>query len=86
MKKIVSLVVLLATISLTAQQTFVLNPAMVDPDDSENFEMLIKKYGAEMAQDAVKSGLIQGWAVLKRVPGMGKVEDEKNNYLWVTIY
>ena len=86
MKKIVSLVVLLATISLTAQQTFVLNPAMVDPDDSENFEMLIKKYGAEMAQDAVSDGLIQGWAVLKRVPGMGKVEDEKNNYLWVTIY
>jgi len=86
MKKIVSLVVLLATISLTAQQTFVLNPAMVDPDDSDNFEMLIKKYGTEMAQDAVSDGLIQGWAVLKRVPGMGKVEDEKNNYLWVTIY
>ena len=48
---------------------------MVDPDDAENFEMLIKKYGKEMAQDAVDNGLIQVWAVLKRVPGIGKVED-----------
>ena len=29
---------------------------MVDPEDSENFEMLIKKYGQEMAKDAVKEG------------------------------
>ena len=39
-----------------------------------------------MAKDAVKEGLIQGWALLKRVPGMGKVEDEKINFLWVVAY
>ena len=86
MKKILLSGFLLLGFLVTAQQTFVLNPAMVDPDDAENFEILIKKYGKVMAQDAVDSGLIQGWAVLKRVPGMGKVVDEKNNYLWVTVY
>jgi hypothetical protein len=86
MKKIFLFSFLLFGLVISAQQTFVLNPAMVDPDDAENFEMLIKKYGKEMAQDAVDNGLIQGWAVLKRVPGIGKVEDEKNNYLWVSIY
>ena len=77
MKKLLFVSFLLTGFFVFAQQTFVLNPAMVDPEDSENFEMLIKKYGQEMAKDAVKEGLIQGWALLKRVPGMGKVEDEK---------
>ena len=77
MKKLLFVSFILTGFFVFAQQTFVLNPAMVDPEDSENFEMLIKKYGQEMAKDAVKEGLIQGWALLKRVPGMGKVEDEK---------
>ena len=86
MKKLLFVSFLLTGFFVFAQQTFVLNPAMVDPEDSENFEMLIKKYGQEMAKDAVKEGLIQGWALLKRVPGMGKVEDEKINFLWVVAY
>ena len=53
MKKIFLFSFLLFGLVISAQQTFVLNPAMVDPDDAENFEMLIKKYGKEMAQDAV---------------------------------
>ncbi len=86
MKKLLFVSFLLSSFCILAQQTFVLNPAMVDPEDAENFEMLIEKYGKGMAKDAVDEGIIQGWAVLKRVQGMGKVEDEKINYLWVTIY
>ena len=86
MKKLLSICFLLSSLFVVSQQTFVLNPAMVNPEDAENFEMLIKKYGKQMAEDAVKDGLIQGWALLKRVPGMGKVEDEKINYLWVVAY
>ena len=86
MKKILSLCFLLSSLFVVSQQTFVLNPSMVNPEDAENFEMLIKKYGKQMAEDAVNDGLIQGWALLKRVPGMGKVEDEKINYLWVVAY
>ena len=86
MKKILYLCILLSSLFVVSQQTFVLNPAMVNPEDAENFEMLIKKYGKEMAKDAVSAGLIQGWALLKKVPGMGKVEDEKINYLWVVSY
>ena len=86
MKKLLFLSFLFTGFFVFAQQTFVLNPAMVDPEDSENFEMLIKKYGQEIAKDAVKEGLIQGWVLLKRVPGMGKVEDEKINFLWVVAY
>ena len=86
MKKILSLCFLLSSLFVVSQQTFVLNPAMVNPEDAENFEMLIKKYGKQMAEDAVNDELIQGWALLKRVPGMGKVEDEKINYLWVVAY
>ena len=86
MKKLLSLCFLLSSLFVVSQQTFVLNPAMVNPEDGENFEMLIKKYGKKMAEDAVNEGLIQGWALLKRVPGMGKVEDEKINYLWVVAY
>tara|TARA_Y100000022_G_C13234931_1_gene369327 strand:+ start:646 stop:1389 length:744 start_codon:yes stop_codon:yes gene_type:complete len=86
MKRLLSLCFLLSSLFVVSQQTFVLNPAMVNPEDAENFEMLIKKYGKQMAEDAVNTGLIQGWALLKRVPGMGKVEDEKINYLWVVAY
>ena len=86
MKRLLSLCFLLSSLFVVSQQTFVLNPAMVNPEDAENFEMLIKKYGKQMAEDAVNDGLIQGWALLKRVPGMGKVEDEKINYLWVVAY
>ena len=53
MKKLLFVSFLLTGFFVFAQQTFVLNPAMVDPEDSENFEMLIKKYGQEMAKDAV---------------------------------
>ena len=86
MKRLLSLCFLLSSLFVVSQQTFVLNPAMVNPEDAENFEMLIKKYGKQMAEDAVEAGLIQGWAILKRVPGIGKVEDEKINYLWVVAY
>lgn len=86
MKNLLTLTFLIIGVFMSAQQTFVLNPAMVDPEDAENFEILIKKYGEEMAQDAVDNKLIQGWALLKRVPGMGKVEDEQINYLWVVVY
>ena len=86
MKRLLSLCFLLSSLFVVSQQTFVLNPAMVNPEDAENFEMLIKKYGKQMAKDAVSAGLIQGWALLKRVPGMGKVEDEEINYLWVVAY
>jgi hypothetical protein len=86
MKKIFYFSFLLTSFFVLSQQTFVLNPAMVDPDDAENFEMLIKKYGKGMAQDAVNDGIIQGWALLKRVQGIGKVEDEKINYLWVSVF
>ena len=86
MKKIFYFSFLLTSLFVLSQQTFVLNPAMVDPDDAENFEMLIKKYGKGMAQDAVNDGIIQGWALLKRVQGIGKVEDEKINYLWVSVF
>ena len=86
MKRLLPLCFLLSSLFVVSQQTFVLNPAMVNPEDAENFEMLIKKYGKQMAKDAVSAGLIQGWALLKRVPGIGKVEDEKINYLWVVAY
>ena len=67
MKKLLSLCFLLSSLFVVSQQTFVLNPAMVNPEDGENFEMLIKKYGKKMAEDAVNEGLIQGWALLKRL-------------------
>jgi len=38
MKKIFLFSFLLFGLVISAQQTFVLNPAMVDPDDAENFE------------------------------------------------
>ena len=63
MKKLI-LFLFLFTISIEAQETFMLQPVVINPADASKFEMIQKKYAKNLAQDAVNEGLLKGWALL----------------------
>ena len=83
MKKLLFLLSLSLSFGIYAQQTFMLQPVIINPEDANDFEMIQKKYAKGLAQDAVDSGILQGWALLKRVP-TGK--NQEVNYLWVHVF
>lgn len=83
MKKIITLIAFLFLFSAHAQETFMLQPVIINPADAVEFEMIQKKYAKGLAQDAVDSGLLKGWVLLRRV-NVGKTEDV--NYLWVHVF
>ena len=56
MKKIF-LFLFLLTISIEAQETFMLQPVVINPADASKFEMIQKKYAKNLAQDAVNEGV-----------------------------
>ena len=82
MKKLI-LFLFLFTISIEAQETFMLQPVVINPADASKFEMIQKKYAKNLAQDAVNEGLLKGWALLRRV-NTGKAQEI--NYLWVHVF
>ena len=82
MKKIF-LFLFLFTISIEAQETFMLQPVIINPADASKFEMIQKKYAKNLAQDAVDTGVLKGWALLRRV-NTGKTQEI--NYLWVHVF
>ena len=49
MKKII-LFLFLFTISIEAQETFMLQPVVINPADASKFEMIQKKYAKNLAQ------------------------------------
>ena len=73
------------TISINAQEVFMLSPIVVAQEDIESFEMIQKKYVTQMAQDALKKGTIKEWALIKKVPGIGS-PNNKINYMWIGVY
>ena len=83
MKK--SLIVLLTLFSciLSAQSIFFLHGVKISNKDSKAFESIEMEYMSKLAQDEVNAGRMRGWALLKRVPGIGDASDYKFNYFWV---
>ena len=88
MKKILLLftILFIYTNSLSAQRTFVLHGVHVPNKSQENFESQEIEYNSKLAQDYVDSGKMRGWALLKRVSGIGDAEDYKFNYFWVHAF
>ena len=89
MKKIYFLLFTLLFIyinNLNAQRTFVLHGVNVPYQNQENFESQEIEYNSKLAQDYVDSGKMRGWALLKRVQGIGDAEDYKFNYFWVHAF
>ena len=82
-KSIAFLALFLLSLGISAQQTFMLQPTIIHPEDAQDFEMIQKKYAQGLAQDAVDSGILQGWALLKRVP---TGQNQEVNYLWVHVF
>ena len=72
--------------NLNAQRTFVLHGVNVPYQNQENFESQEIEYNSKLAQDYVDSGKMRGWALLKRVSGIGDAEDYKFNYFWVHAF
>ena len=72
--------------SLFAQRTFILHGVHVPNKNQENFESQEIEYNSKLAQDFVDSGKMRGWALLKRVRGIGDSEDYKFNYFWVHAF
>jgi len=77
------LTAILFSLVISAQQTFRLQPVKINPEDAQDFEMLQKKYAQDLAQDAVDSGILAGWALLRRV---STVQNQEVNYLWVHVF
>ena len=75
MKK--SLIVLLTLFScvLSAQSVFFLHGVKISNKDSKAFESIEMEYMSKLAQDEVNAGRMRGWALLKRVPGIGDASD-----------
>ena len=71
---------------LNAQRTFVLHGVNVPYQNQQNFESQEIEYNSKLAQDYVDSGKMRGWALLKRVQGIGDAEDYKFNYFWVHAF
>jgi len=80
-----SFLLTLFSISINAQEVFMLSPIIVADEDIESFEMIQKKYVTQMAQDAVNDGKIKQWALIKKVPGIGN-PDKRINYMWVGVF
>ena len=76
----------ISTNILIAQRTFVLHGVNVPYQNQENFESQEIEYNSKLAQDFVDSGKMRGWALLKRVQGIGDAEDYKFNYFWVHAF
>ena len=70
-------------VNISAQGVFYLHGVSVPYKFQENFESNEKEYFSKLAQDYVNSGKMQGWALLKRVPGIGHAQDYNYNYFWV---
>ena len=83
MKKL--LLLLLAGFYVNAQEVFILSPIIVAQEDIADFENIQKKYLTPLAQDAVNEKTMKGWALLKKVPGIGS-PDNKTNYIWVGVF
>ena len=76
----------ISTNILIAQRTFILHGVNVPYQNQENFESQEIEYNSKLAQDFVDSGKMRGWALLKRVQGIGDAEDYKFNYFWVHAF
>ncbi|MGB1171189.1 MAG: hypothetical protein ACPH4N_04855 [Flavobacteriaceae bacterium] len=83
MKKVVFLL-LFVCFNLQAQRIFQLQVVNIDPDDSEQFEMVEKKYATVLAQEAKDKGQIADWYLMKKTSG-GRASD-KLTYIWVHVY
>ena len=84
MKKIFSLLMLLLSVSLSAQayQTYSMHFVRVE-GDLDAFEKVQSMYMQKVAQNAVDSGDIAFWAFLKRVTLDGIDDEKRKNYLFV---
>ena len=83
MKKSLFTLFLLFSCLLTAQNYFFLHGVKIPDRDSKTFESIEMEYMSKLAQDEVDAGRMRGWALLKRVPGIGDASDYKFNYFWV---
>ena len=89
MKKLLfiySILLLTFSNSLLGQTTFLLHGVHVPPKNHANFESQEIEYSSLLAQDFVNSGKLRGWALLKRVSGIGHGQDYKFNYFWVHAF
>ena len=83
MKKVL-LLLLFVCFHLQAQRIFQLQVVNIDPADSEQFEMVEKKFAAVLAQEAKDKGQIADWYLMKKTFG-GRASD-KATYIWVHAY
>ncbi|MGB1972052.1 MAG: hypothetical protein ACPHSE_06100 [Flavobacteriaceae bacterium] len=78
------LLIAFVTFSLQAQTVFQLQVVNIDPLDTDQFEMVEKKFAQPLAQEAKDKGIIADWFLMKKTIG-GKVSD-KQTYIWVHVY
>ena len=83
MKKYLMVLLTLFSFFLTAQNVFFLHGISVPNQYRKTFESVQVDYLSKMAQDEVDAGRMEGWALLKRVQGIGNSSDYKYNYFWV---
>lgn len=83
MKKYLIVLLTLFSCVLSAQSVFFLHGVKISNKDSKAFESIEMEYMSKLAQDEVNAGRMRGWALLKRVPGIGNVSDYNFNYFWV---
>ena len=79
---VLSILLLTFSHSLLGQTTFLLHGVHVPPKNHANFESQEIEYSSLLAQDFVNSGKLRGWALLKRVSGIGHGQDYKFNYFY----
>ena len=73
--KLILTFLLMFAVNISAQGVFYLHGVRIPQKYQEYF--------SKLAQDYVNSGKMQGWALLKRVPGIGHAQDYNYNYFWV---
>ena len=84
MKRITTLLLLLFTVSIWAQEgAIVTMHAVLVEGDTEAFETVQTKYFQKVAQSAVNDGDIAAWNFLRAVRLDGMNDEEEYNYMFV---